>query len=174
MEVFKKKLLLNIGITVGVVVIFTIGILIFSSRISANSEKIISTRKEVSDWNISVQSYSAVRSQYTGKAKEYSEILERVIPQKDELINLKKDFQYLASSEKLEISFAFLGEQGTNAPQLGSVGVSITIQGSMEMVASFLEKLESFRYLMGVESLTFDNREGKSNASIRGRIFFKK
>ncbi|MEW6617284.1 MAG: type 4a pilus biogenesis protein PilO [Patescibacteria group bacterium] len=174
MEAFKKKLFLNIGITAGVVIIFTIGILIFGSSISANSEKIISTRKEVSDWNVSVQSYSAVRSQYTGKAKEYSEILEKVIPQKDELINLKKDFQYLASSEKLEMSFAFLGEQGTNAPQLGSVGVSITIQGSMEMVASFLQKLESFRYLMGVESLTFDNREGKSNASLRGRIFFKK
>lgn len=174
MQAFKKKLFLNIGITVGVVVIFTIGILIFGSNISADSEKIISTRKEVSDWTVSVQSYSAVRSQYTGKAKEYSEILEKVIPQKDELINLKKDFQYLASSEKLEMSFSFLGEQGTNAPQLGSVGVSLTIQGSMEMISSFLQKLENFRYLMGVESLTFDNREGKSNASIRGRIFFKK
>ncbi len=174
MQEFKKKLFTNIGTTAGIVVIFIIGILVCGSRISANSEKIVTARKEVSDWNASVQSYSAVRSQYTGKAKEYSEILQEIIPEKDELINLRKDFQYLASSEKLEMSFSFLGEQSTNAPQLGSVGIGLTIQGSLETVGSFLKKLEEFRYLMGVESLTFDNREEKSNVSIRGRVYFRK
>jgi len=174
MQAFKKKLFINIGIIAGVVIIFVVGILISGSSIRANSEKIVAARKEVSDWNMSVQSYSTVRSQYTGRAKEYSEILQRVIPEKDELINLKKDFQYLASSEKLDMSFSFLGEQNTNAPQLGLVGVSLTIQGNLETIGNFFKKLEGFRYLMGVESLTFDNREGKSNASIRGRVYFRK
>lgn len=174
MPEFKKKLFVNIGIAGGAVILFSIGIIVYGSNISTNSEEIIATRREVSNWAASVQSYFAVRSQYTGKAKEYSEIIQKIIPLKDELINLKKDFQFLASSEKLEMSFSFSGEQGTNAPQLGSVGVNLGVQGDLDTVGKFLKKLEDFRYLMGVESLVFDNREGKSSASIRGRVFFRK
>jgi Tfp pilus assembly protein PilO len=174
MSEFKKKLFINIGITVGVVILFSIGIIVYGSGISTNSEKIVRMRTDSSNLNTLIQSYSSVRSQYTGKAKEYSETIEKLIPQKDELINLRKDFQYLASSEKLEMSFSFLGEQSTAAPQLGSIGISLGVQGDLGTISSFLKKLEDFRYLMGVENLVFDNREGKSSASIRGRVFFRK
>ncbi len=174
MSNFKKKLFTDIAIGAGAVLIFSIGILFFGSRVSADAEKIAKTRKDVSDGAASVESYSLVKSQYNGEAREYMEVIKKAIPLKDELINLRKDFQYLATSENLDMTFSFLGEQGTSIPQLGSVGVSLTVQGDLATIGGFLKKLDGFRYLMGVENLTFDNREGKSNASLRAKVFFRK
>lgn len=175
MSAFYKKLLIEIGITAGVVAVLGIFILFFSKNINSKTTEIEATRTELGNWVSSVQSLAFVRSEYTGKARDYINVLQSVLPTKDELIDLKKDFQFIAAGEDLNLRFSFIGEEQTGSEKLGAIGIQLGLDGQMSSVLNFIKKLDSFKYLVSIDSInTMEKENGSIEANVRAKVYFRK
>lgn len=176
MSDFQKKLLVRLAILVGVVAVLCGGILFFGGKISAYASEIASTRTELVRWASSLQSYVSIKSQYEGAAKGDTEILNNLIPQQDKLIDLRKDFQFLAGGNNLGVSFSFAGERMTASPHLGAIGINLNLQGNMDDIFSFIKKLQDFHYLISIGSVTIEKKDKETGSVglVRGEVFFQK
>lgn len=175
MSDFQKKLFIKLGTLVAVLVVTVGGIVFFGGNISSYADQIVSIRKELVQRIALLQSYVSLKSEYTAKAKEDISILNNLIPQQDQLIDLRRDFQFLGGGDNLDINFAFTGERTTDSPRLGAIGISLDVQGEMRNVLDFMKKLEHFHYLISIDSVTIDKKDsGGVTALLRGGVFFRK
>lgn len=174
MSDFSKRLTLQIAIAAGIVVVLSGGILYFGNKIATTAAQIIAARTDLADWNTSLQSYVAIKSQYTGQAGTDIAILNNVLPTEDQLIDLKKDFQFIAGGSNVTVDFSFAGERTTASPQIGALGISLNLQGDFSSLVGFIRKLEGFRYVLSIDSVTFSEQEKTMTALVRGEVFFRK
>ena len=175
MTEFSKKLLWRISVPVLVVAVLAVGIHLFYLRVKDYASSIVMVRAELADWAASVQSFALVSSQYSGKGKTYIEILRNIIPEKDEFINLKKEFQFLASAENISLNFSFGGDHETQNPHFASVGFTLNLEGqSVSSISKFIDRLANFRYLTSLDGVTIIEKEDKVDGVIRGRVYYRK
>ncbi len=172
---FQKTLFIKVFIVVAILVVFGGGTAVFGKLISEKRESIERLRKETENWSSFIQSFVSIKAQYSGKAGEYERILENMLPKKDDLIDLKKDFQFLAGGEGLDLSISILGEKQKTSPLLGAVNVAISVTGDTEEeMFGFLKKLEDFRYIFSIDSISIEkNISGGRTLSIRGEVLYR-
>ena len=171
---FQKKFLIQLAVTFAIGLVCITGIAVFGGAISEKTNEISALRKEMAEWSASIRSFVAIKTQYSGKAGEYEKVLENIMPKRDELIDLKKDFQFLAAGEGLDLAFSFMSERETETPLVGGMGVSISVRGdSQEQIFSFLERLKKFRYLFSIDSLRFETGDKSASVSLKGEVLFR-
>jgi Tfp pilus assembly protein PilO len=171
---FQKKIGTQIGIALAIVGVLCFGVLFFGNRIATYAAEIEMLRSEKAEWSNSIESYVSAKTQYEKKGKGYEQVLQNVLPSRDSLINLKKDFQFVASGEGLDLNFSFAGERQKQSPLVGAVGVSLVLEGkSKSDIFSFLEKLEKFRYLFSIESMTLQENKDTVGVTIRGEVLYR-
>ena len=173
MKAFHKRLVTELAISLIIIGAMALGLLFFGFNIIKFSKKIVSTRQELYDRSVSIESLATLRSDYTARAKNYLNVLYNVVPLKDELIDLSKDFSSLASGEKLEYGFTFVGESPATSVDLGSVEFNLTLGGTLERLLSFVENLQNFRYLINLDSLSLVGGAEQMKMSVRGKVFFR-
>lgn len=174
MDAFRKKILLEVGIGGGIIVILVVLLLVLGSYIGTVSGKIADARTALLERSASVSSLATLRETWRSKAEGYLNVLMNVIPEKDSLINVSKDFQSLASQTKTEYSFGFLGE-ATSEGNIGSLGFRLSLRGELANIYSFIEKFAAFPYLSVIDGFSIE-RKGPGTASellSQGRIFFR-
>ena len=171
---FQRKLAIQTGIALGMVGVLCFGVLFFGNLISTYASEIEILRTEKAEWSTSIESYVSAKTQYENKGKEYEQLLNNVLPEKDNLLDLKRDFQFVASGEGLDLNFSFAGERVKQSSLIGAVGVALSIEGrSKEDIFSFLERLEKFRYLFSIESVTLQENQDTVGATIRGEVLYR-
>jgi hypothetical protein len=171
---FQKKMAVQVGITLGIVGGLCFGTIFFGNRISTYAAEIEILRNEKATWSASIESYVSAKTQYEKKGKAYEQILYNVLPLRDNLIDLKKDFQFVAAGEGLDLNFSFAGERQKQSSLVGAVGVALAVEGkSKNDIFSFLEKLEKFRYLFSIESITLQENTDTVGAAIRGEVLYR-
>lgn len=177
---FRKNLLFQIIIFFAVVILFGGGIFFMGKSISANAGEIEKLRAEKANWASSVQLYVSAKTQYLSKGMEYERILETILPHRDQLIDLKNDFQFLASGEGLDLVFSFSGEREKESPLVKAVGVTLTVEGESEsQIMSFLDRLDHFRYLFSIDSVSLRNERKigevpeRASATIKGEVLYR-
>lgn len=171
---FQKKLFPQLAMMAGVLVILGGGTLFFGREISGYTDRISSVRTELVQWASSLQSYVAIKSQYETKIIGYTGVLNNLIPQKDKLIDLRKDFQFLAGGDNIDVSFSFAGEQPTASPNISTIGINLNLQGDMEGIFNFIKKLQNFHYLISINSVIIEKKDQVTVATMRGEVFFRK
>ncbi len=172
MKPFHKKVTVKLSISLGIIAVLVLGIIFFGFRVDSLSEKVITTRQELGERSRSLQSLASLRSDYSTKGQSYLNVLYNVIPEKDELIDLSKNFQVIAQEGQLDYGFTFLGENPPIAENLGSVKFSLSLGGSLNELLSFLKNLENFRYLISLENVSL-NRADRMRMNIRGDVFYR-
>lgn len=180
LSVFQKKLLKQLGVALGIIVVLGISIFMLGKSISVDATETERLRLEKVNWSSSVQSYVSAKTQYTKKGKDYEQILENILPERDSLIDLKKDFQFLAAGEGLDLNFSFSTERDKGSKLVGAIGITLTVQGSSERkIFSFLEKLEGFRYLFSIDAMSLQREKDRESgaervtAVIRGEVLYR-
>jgi len=174
MSRFSEKLLFEILIALGIIAVLSGGVLFFGSSVSGASESILKSRKELSDWAASVQTYALVSSQYTTKARGYMNVLETVLPEKDKLIDLRKEFQFLGSEEGVSVNLGFSGERETDSAAVGSVGFTLNLGAEqMQPMVNFVKKLENFQYLVVIDSVSISEKDSDFVGLVRGRVLYR-
>src|SRR3989338_5332698 len=104
---FQKKLLFHGGIFLLLLAGFGTSLFFLGRGMASQASEIESIRAQLYDWVVSLQSFAAIKSEYSTKAERYTQILDNRLPEKELLIDLKKDVQFLAGSEGLTSNLTF-------------------------------------------------------------------
>ena len=171
---FRKRIAVQLVISLAIVGGLILAVIIFGFQIDKLAEKIAGTREELNERSVALTSLASLRSDFSSKGEAYLNVLYNVIPQKDELIDLSKDFQAIAQEEGLNYGFTFLGETPPSGDVLGSVRFNLTLGGTFSKLLNFLKNMENFRYLISLENVSISRgSEGNMRMDIRGSVFFR-
>jgi Tfp pilus assembly protein PilO len=175
MSQFKKKLLIQGSIFLALVLVLGGSLFFLGKKVSAYAAEIENTRQQLYDWIVSLESFAAIRSEYTSKGERYMGVLENRLPEKELLIDLKKEFQFLGASENVSVNLIFNSEVETSSPNVGAIGITLTVKGNYASVVRFISRLNEMRYLVSLESMTMSRGDdGVMDVEAKGRVFFKK
>jgi len=174
MKAFRKRFVTEVVISLIVIGALAFGLVFFGFNIGRFTKKIVSVQRELYRRSASLESLATLRSEYVNKAQSYLNVLHNVVPLKDELIDLSKDFESLAGEEKLDYGFTFVGETTATSDSLGSVKFNLTLGGTLNRLLRFVKNLQNFHYLISLDTLSF-NRESEETTkmAIQGRVFFR-
>jgi Tfp pilus assembly protein PilO len=170
---FRKRLLTDLSIALIILVAFLGGIVFFRASIKKTTEKIVNLRKALVEKTSAIGSLVNLRQQSVA-AQGYLNFLYSIVPTKDQLIDLPRDFQSLASQEKLGLGFSFGGENAPAPPNLGSVSFKLSIRGSsFDQLFRFIQRLQNFKYLSSIDNLSIRKLDSELEMEITGRVFFR-
>lgn len=170
-----KKIILEVLISLAICGTLAGGVLFFRSEIVTSGVKLREARHAVDRATASIDRLAGLRKTYSEKAKPYLDVLYNVLPKKDELINLSRDFQTMAQAEALDFGFSFTSETPATEFEPAGVDFSLHLKGrDREGILRFLDRLRASRYSNKVTnaSIMVDGL-GNANASINGRVFFR-
>ncbi len=171
---FRKRITVQLSISLAIVGGLVLAVMLFGFQVDRLAEKIAGTREQINERSAALTSLASLRSDYTSKGEAYLNVLHNVIPEKDELIDLSKDFQAIAQEDGLNYGFTFLGETPPSGDVLGSVRFNLTLGGTFTKLLNFLKDMENFRYLISVENVSLTRgSEGNMRMDIRGSVFFR-
>ncbi|MCP6720406.1 MAG: hypothetical protein KJI72_03775 [Patescibacteria group bacterium] len=173
MKTFRKRLTTELVVSLITIGVLVIGLLFFGFNVGKFTKKIVAARQELAERATSLQSLAILRSEYSNKGEPYLNVLYNIIPLKDELIDLSKDFQSLAASERLDYGFTFVGETPATPGNLGSVRFSLSLGGSLNQLIDFIENLQNFRYLINLENIAMSGGASQTSMDIKGSVFFR-
>ncbi|HXF44396.1 MAG TPA: type 4a pilus biogenesis protein PilO [Candidatus Paceibacterota bacterium] len=169
----QKGIVIQISAALGIVCFLVLGVVLFGLNIKNSTAKIVTTREELALRTVSLQSLAALRADYTNKAKAYLNVLHNIVPKKDELIDLSKDFQAIASAGGLDYGFTFVGETAPSASELGSVKFNLKLGGDIMKLLTFLKDIQNFRYLVSVDSVLIFREESAMKMNVTGSVYFR-
>lgn len=169
---FKKKLFINLTITLGVVVILVVVNLLISSNISKKVEQIQKYKMELNLRAQAIESLVILKKD-SEVAQSYANFLENLFPDSDEVITFRRELQSLASRHKLNFTFSFVGESSAKEGELGSIGFQMSIGGKPEAFLNFLKDLELTSYVINFDSIDFSSTSKTFTARFAGKVFLK-
>jgi hypothetical protein len=173
MNSFHKRIAVQLSVSFTIIAILVLGILLFGFRINKFSNEIAAKRQELNERSSALQSLASLQSDYSTKGQPYLNVLYNVVPQKDELIDLSKDFQVIAQEDKLNYGFTFLGETPSSGEDLGAVKFSLNLGGTLNSLLNFLKDMENFRYLVNLDNVSISRGATKVEMNIRGSVFYR-
>ncbi len=167
---FKKRLLIVIGIPLGISVVL-IGIIVFigfdiSKRAEDTSEKkiVFLSRLAVADSLASLKEDSQ-------KISGYFTTLENILPKRDRLVLFPKNINAIGAQNNLSTNIT-LGQGGTVGDKgFWQTNFKITGNGAIGDFVEFIKILENSQYLVNVESFDFGKENSSFKALIAGRVF---
>lgn len=173
---FQKKLLFHGGIFLLLLAVFGTSLFFVGREMASQASEIESIRAQLYDWVVSLQSFAAIKSEYSTKAERYTQILDNRLPEKELLIDLKKDVQFLAGSEGLTSNLTFNQDSDTQSSKIGAVSITLTVTGNYDSVARFIGRLNEIRYLISLDSMTLNNKGSTNDVDVemKGKVLYKK
>lgn len=165
---------MRLSISVGVIVVLIVILFILSSSISKYAATLVDGRQQLLARSAQLQAFATLRSDYNREAKNDLSLLYGVVPIEDQLINLPKDLQFLASQDNLEYSFSFVGRSSPSDQSLGSIQVQLSLEGPFEKLISFVQRLQNFKYLTKVTSVNISKVAGTAyQMTVRAQVAFR-
>lgn len=172
MNSFHRRIAIQLFVSLAIVAVLVSGIFLFGFQIDKLSGEIAVNRHELNTRSSALSTLASLRSEYANKGQPYLNVLYNVIPSKDELIDLSKDFQVIAQEGGLDYGFTFLGETPPT-DGLGSVRFNLSVGGTLNGFLDFLENMENFRYLVSLEGVSVSRGLDGMRMDIRGSVFYR-
>lgn len=174
MNNFRKRLTVELSVSLLILAALLSGIFFFRSNIVDYTQKIIDARKLLASRTTAVGQLADLRLQYNNKASSYMNVLRNIIPSYDQLINLNRDLQSLATQSGVDYGFAFGGETPKTAQTLGSIAFDLTISsGSLDSLLNFVKSLQNLRYLSSIDNISMKSDKDELTFFIKGRVFYR-
>jgi len=172
METFRRKL-----VTQGIIVILVLGALVsgvsfFAGQIRLARENSVALRGILFNRVGAIGSFAALKTDFEPRGKQALAALYKIVPVQGQIITLGKDFRVLAVQNNLDASFAWGTETKPTAESFGTVGFTLTVMGEYEKLRAFIGKLNNFRFLIVIDSLSL-SRAPQGSLTILGRVFYR-
>lgn len=175
MKPFQKQLTVQAIIAGVAVVLFAVFFLLLRANIQHQGDIIESLKERRVTLSSASENLSLLLKDWD-QAKLYRDDVNNLVPDKDSLVALSRDFQSLASSRDVSLTFSFGKEQNpSGAGSLGSIEFTSTLTGSANNVLAFLEAVEQEYYSMRIDNLDFSRNTGSGGDTkvfMKGIIFF--
>ena len=169
---FKKKLIINGAITLGVAVALVVMNFIISSSISKKAEQIQQFKRELNSRTHAIESLVLLKKDRAAAAG-YVNFLDNFFPNGDEIITFRRDLQSLALKHKLNFTFAFVGESSAEEGKIGSIGFQMSVGGKPEAFLNFVKDMESTRYVMNFDAIDYTSASKGFTAKFTGKVFLE-
>jgi len=168
---FKKRLLIIIGVPLGVCLILAIGLFLLGSDIRKKTEQIKQLRSEIVFALGSTESLASLTKD-SEIVKNYIVQLENLLPQRDRLVTFPRDINIIGKQSRIDAN-SVLGQEEIlgDGTELRRTNFSVTGRGSFENLMNFLKFLEEGRYLIALKILDFTQQDNSFNASLSGQVF---
>ena len=109
------------------------------------------------------------------KAERYEQVIKNRLPEKELLVDLKKDIQFLAGGEGLTSNVVFNQEDSTQSARIGAIGLTLTLSGDYDAITRFIGRLNELRYLVSIESMAVTRRGGNTvDVEAKGKVLYRK
>lgn len=170
---FQRKLLINIGLLLAVILVLG-GFVVFLSRdIKSLSSSIVQMRRELSVRGEEIALLFDLKTDFQ-KAEGYFSVLDNALPKRENLYVFSQDVHRFGEMNNLDRpSFSF-GEEILPAKNLpGRVKFTIFASGVYNDILNFLTYLERSRYFVSIENLDMTHRDNRFNAQLAGEVFFR-
>ncbi|MEK7162720.1 MAG: hypothetical protein AAB696_00275 [Patescibacteria group bacterium] len=167
---FKKRLLINIGIPLGIYLILVAVLIFIGSDISKQAIQIKKLSGDLRYYIETTESIALLQRD-AEKVKHYTPELESILPARDQLVAFPGDLNMIAKQNKLDIS-ASLGQEGLrSASELGKIDFIVSGQGEFDNFLNFLKLLKNSRYFIKIKALDIGRQGGDFKISLSGQVF---
>jgi len=162
------------GVALALILPLLLAVIFLRSHINNSVTRVIDARQEIDKRINFLISLVTLSSDYNRFGRDYLTILKNVVPKQDKLLNLAQELETLAASLRLEFGFSFLGENVPNPPEFGSLNFKLNVgANNINKISSFIQRLENFRYLLSVNSVSINRSGEKINADISGQVYYR-
>lgn len=169
---FKKKIILNIGISLGIISILGVILFFLNSNIQEKTRQIQETRLELNLRSQITKTLDSLRRE-SEQAKLYSAELENILITKDKLVNFSQGLRIIAQQNQIDLKLIFGAETPKIKTGLGEINVTITIDGSFDNLIKFFQGLENSRYSVKLDKLDLTRKDdGDFKATLSGVVFY--
>lgn len=174
---FKRRLFIQVGIALALIVLFTIFIVLLNSDINKRELSIEVSKEKLALRNQTIRLLSSSNDDLK-KAQPLLANLKSILPNHDQLFTFKDEIAQTAKGYGVSIGIDFPkgGEQPGSETQPGSVKFEMTLSGSYENLVSFLKAFEMHRYFMqidGIEIIIGKTADEFFLKTSGGKIFIK-
>ncbi|MBI3638630.1 hypothetical protein HY227_02710 [Candidatus Wolfebacteria bacterium] len=172
---FKKRLIIFIGINLGIVLVIAGAIIFLAFDVVKWSDRIVSIRKEINFKNQSTSFLASLRGD-SELVKTYSPAISSVIPSRDELLNFSKDLNSIANQNKVSLTVA-LGTENREAKEggesgLGAVSFSMVAEGNFIDLMNFFKAVKTGKYMVKIGSVDLISlQKDVFRATMGGQVF---
>jgi hypothetical protein len=174
MNDFKKRLIIELSITVIVVTALLAGILFFKGNVDNYLTRITQTRALLASRTQALNNLALLQRQYNTNVQSDLDMLQNIVPPYDSLVNLNAELQSLAMPYKLGYGFSFAGQTEPNGNNLGSLGYNLTLTSSnLSDLLAFLKALTNFHDLSSIDNVSVHSSGGQLNLTVSGRVYYR-
>lgn len=167
---FKKRLLIIVGIPLGICALLVGAILLVGFDIGNRAESVNGKRLNFISRLTIADSLASLKKD-SEQIKNYSTFLENILPNRDRLVLFPRDINIIGNQNNLDINIT-LG-QGSASADGGSwrTNFKITGGGSFENFIKFVKLLETGQYLINLGSIDFGRDGDNFKALLNGEVF---
>ncbi len=175
MNVFRKKLLINLGINAGIILILGGALFFIINDLRAVGES-IETEETALAAQVRIMQNLSTLKQESERADIVMNKLRNALPTRELLFVFSEDITRLARDNNLSPSFTFGEETVSDEANVPSkIVFTITVTGAKQSVLSFLNALENSRYFTRItrlEMFAHGDNIAVYQATLSGEIFF--
>lgn len=168
---FKKKLLLNIGISLGIILILGVALFFLSSEIKNNAKEIQEVKEKMVLRSQTTKSIALLRRE-SEQVEPYLAKLDNILITKDKLVNFSQDLNAIAKQNKINFKISLGKEIPKTESKLGEINITMTINGTLDNLIKFLKDLENIQYFVKLNKLDFTKKGNGFEGILNGVIFY--
>ena len=168
---FKTKFMMNLGITFGALAVLGGLIIYLGYDISAKAYDIGSIRSTLLSNTSDAKNLNSLRTD-AKEAAPFLDKLKAILPSRDSLFTVQKDFQTLAQNNQLAFSSQFSAEIPETATQLGKIRLEMLAQGEYNGILEFVKGVDASKYFTNIVNMDLVRQGNKFNANLTAEISF--
>lgn len=167
---FKKRLLIIIGIPLGICLILIAALIFLGLDIAKQADQIKQLSRNL-NYNIKMIESMALLRQDSEKAKYYLPELESILPTRDQLVVFPGDVNIIARQNKFDANTSLGRESSGAANELGKIDFIISGQGEFNNVLNFLKLLKNSRYFIKINTIDLGRQNNDFKTLLTGQVF---
>ena len=167
----KRQLTILIGTGAAMILILAVALFLVGLDINKRVREINGLRGNMNSRFLTTENLSVLRFDMA-KAQPYIPLLDSFLPNKDQLINLSREFNTAAFQNKVNFSSSFAGESPVSKTDLNWIGLNMNVDGNIDNIISFIKTMENSRYSIKLGSLDIGQKDNQYKSQLNGKVFY--
>lgn len=167
----KRQLTILIGIGATMILILAVALFLIGLDINKRVRQINELRNNINSRFLTTENLSVLRFDMA-KFQPYISLLDLFSPNKDQLINLSREFNTIAFQNKVNLSSSFTGESPVSKTDLNWIGLNMNINGNFNDIINFMKAVENSRYSIKFNSLDISQKDNQFKSQLNGKVFY--
>ncbi len=160
------------GVSLVVLVIIILALAWMRHDVTVRVQDIEQSRSMLSLRIRSLEVFSVLKNQ-SAEARQYSSIIERKMPRKDELVNFPKTLERIAEAHNITSEFSFNAEIAPMDGSPGAITFTLVLSGEYSSITAFLYEFNGISYVVVFDTFDMVRTSEAFRGTFQGRVFYR-